>query len=773
MIIIINSVLFVFYAHGNYNYLWGIPGHLLTHSPEKVFRMFSYTWDNSYNLGGSRVVTHSCVLIAPLFIILHKILDPKFIYFLYKFLITTIAGISMFCFSKSIFREFNNIQNNQILPFLSAILYMFNPLTARWISSNIDLMTPYALTPVILYFLIKSASERKFLNTFLATIFLSITLLFNIGSIFVMLTLIILFVVLYSILSQKTEIIKNTFLALVISFLLTAWHIIPAAYHFLNNVGAWKSVGAMERFYSLRANIINTLGLINAWEMFASYNGYKIFYFSDIYKHFGILLLLMPIITFIPLLFLQEVRKNRHLVISVSFISIIGIVLAQGTNPSSPLSPFYKFLLENMPLFNAVRNSTKFDHLIVFSYSLLFPYSIFLLNKIINKKTDNIKHIGKITLFIVSIIALSIYSAPFWSGKLFNDYTTGIPNDVFSVSEYINHEKREGAVLILPGPWLSTYEWLHPYTSRSIYLSTIKENPIIFRYGGSLPLNVYARNFLEEFYKNFFLLQNMQILGLLRVKYLLVDETIDTSFYKHNTYPTTNISEINDYLKKRDDIKLVKKFGKITLYEYKGKLIPEIYVPIIYVYKLSDVSAIDIFYWNNVLCDKYNISLMDVAIGKTPTKDLELLETISEKINMSINSQNTNAFIKKNILLSAPAFEIYKNGNAKIINYTKINPTLWRVRVNATKPFMLSFAESYDPLWEARVYKDGKLVEKVSSIPLYGVINGFYINETGDLKIIIRYKPQDWFNIGLVISIITFLGCIVFLFYDWKIRKTI
>jgi hypothetical protein len=104
--------------------------------------------------------------------------------------------------------------------------------------------------------------------------------------------------------------------------------------------------------------------------------------------------------------------------------------------------------------------------------------------------------------------------------------------------------------------------------------------------------------------------------------------------------------------------------------------------------------------------------------------------------------------------------------------YQKINPTLWKVQVNATKPFMLSFAESYDPLWEARVYKDGKLVEKVKPIPVYGVINGFWISTTGDnLEIVIRYKPQDWFEIGLVISGITFASCLFYLFYDWRRSK--
>ena len=72
------------------------------------------------------------------------------------------------------------------------------------------------------------------------------------------------------------------------------------------------------------------------------------------------------------------------------------------------------------------------------------------------------------------------------------------------------------------------------------------------------------------------------------------------------------------------------------------------------------------------------------------------------------------------------------------------------------KPFMLSFVEAYDPLWEARVYKDGEKIETVKSIPLYSVINGFWINETGDIEIVIRYKLQDWFEIGLTISTLSF-----------------
>jgi len=84
---------------------------------------------------------------------------------------------------------------------------------------------------------------------------------------------------------------------------------------------------------------------------------------------------------------------------------------------------------------------------------------------------------------------------------------------------------------------------------------------------------------------------------------------------------------------------------------------------------------------------------------------------------------------------------------------------------------MLSFAESYDPLWEAKIYKGGKLIKKIKSIPLYAVINGFWIDETGDLEIKIRYKPQDWFEKGLIVSGLTFVGCLGYLGYDWRKGK--
>jgi len=112
-----------------------------------------------------------------------------------------------------------------------------------------------------------------------------------------------------------------------------------------------------------------------------------------------------------------------------------------------------------------------------------------------------------------------------------------------------------------------------------------------------------------------------------------------------------------------------------------------------------------------------------------------------------------------------------KEEPAEVVHYERVDPTLWKAEVVARKPFMLVFAEAYDPLWEARVYKDGKPVEKVRSVPVYGVINGFWINETGDLTIVIRYVPQDWFELGLKISATTFALCVFYLVWDWRRDK--
>jgi hypothetical protein len=79
---------------------------------------------------------------------------------------------------------------------------------------------------------------------------------------------------------------------------------------------------------------------------------------------------------------------------------------------------------------------------------------------------------------------------------------------------------------------------------------------------------------------------------------------------------------------------------------------------------------------------------------------------------------------------------------------------------------MLAFAESYDSQWIAYIdtgYNNdshqGNASKnfKTSSVPLYSIINGFYINRTGDYRLTIEYQPQKWFIEAAVVSLLTLL----------------
>lgn len=187
----------------------------------------------------------------------------------------------------------------------------------------------------------------------------------------------------------------------------------------------------------------------------------------------------------------------------------------------------------------------------------------------------------------------------------------------------------------------------------------------------------------------------------------------------------------------------------------------------------------------------YDLPYRHKSVIRTVLKEITCKQIYSgdylELFEMSNNSGKF--YIKKPIIYTNPV-HIYDYGSSMVLDdlpiigssfpkdppaevksFTKINPTLWKVKVSAKRPFMLSFAEVYDSLWEIRVYKDGEKVQTVKSIPLYSVMNGFWIDETGELEIAVRYKPQDWFEIGLLISALTFIGCFGYLFYDWRKSK--
>ncbi len=113
--------------------------------------------------------------------------------------------------------------------------------------------------------------------------------------------------------------------------------------------------------------------------------------------------------------------------------------------------------------------------------------------------------------------------------------------------------------------------------------------------------------------------------------------------------------------------------------------------------------------------------------------------------------------------------DIFENKKSNIfkLTYEKINSTKYKVHVEgANSPFTLALAESYDPLWTAKIDNT-----KIQPIPLYSVINGFPIDQQGSFDLIIEYEPQKYFYFGLLISLVTLAFCIGYMIFYWLRKK--
>jgi hypothetical protein len=193
-----------------------------------------------------------------------------------------------------------------------------------------------------------------------------------------------------------------------------------------------------------------------------------------------------------------------------------------------------------------------------------------------------------------------------------------------------------------------------------------------------------------------------------------------------------------------------------------------------------------------------NISLKDKESGlrwlysnstvlKQGTYNLQIYSDSQTDLDSVIvfETGNTNTSMNNN-KKSNEALDLFNQTEipspAQISEYKKINPTKYILSIiNASRPYIISFAEAYDPLWIAHTndYNNKNSNEnnnfRTNSIPLYSVVNGFFINKTGDYNLTIEYLPQKWFTEAGILSLLAFIGlfAISFVYKHWaSLRKS-
>lgn len=118
-------------------------------------------------------------------------------------------------------------------------------------------------------------------------------------------------------------------------------------------------------------------------------------------------------------------------------------------------------------------------------------------------------------------------------------------------------------------------------------------------------------------------------------------------------------------------------------------------------------------------------------------------------------------------------------GTVTISDYAQINPTTYSAKIDASQPFVLRFEKPYHSMWRAqiddrsyapiRVFSAHGGLSNIVEATEFPAINGYLIDSTGQLNVVVEYEPHNWYLVGLAVTILAFSSsCAYFGLQKWK-----
>jgi len=637
---------------------------------------------------------------------------------LYYYLFYALNGLSMYYMASVVYPS--NKDGKRIACWISALFYMFNPVLVG-VTPQADFS--YTVFPIILGLFIKSINTRfkdKIKLAFFASLFMFGFFLILVNySLFALLLFSFLLYLCFNIKNSR-DILLSFGVFFLIFFLINLWIIVPL-FFFLSTRGI-----AMIKAATFGAGTVipwefQSMGLLrNAMINALGFNTRNVYNQPGTFIPF--INLLFAIIAFSALL----IRPRSKNTIYFAILSIVGIIISNGPNP--PFGKIFVWAIENIWILRTFRTTGYVMALTALGYSVLIGLTVsnkiyqMMQNHFYKTKsgTYKIRYAAPKIMVGLIIILVLINGWPLVTGDFFYQYKqwpgnapVKIPYSYYMADNWLSQDNSQ-FYRILQLPYIQEYQsysW-HPTWS-----------PPVVPWIISKP---YATSDLlsNATYENDYTTM-ARLAGLLNVKYILVDG-YDSKFN------AGLLTQLND----QPSLRLVTSFDKIYLYEVNSTY----FVPHIYA-----------------------------------SSQIDLIDGGSDQAVRFIDSGNFTA--GKSVLflsdqLSASDWHFIEglagnNGYAPEIVVNDVNPTEYIVNVKASRPFFLVFGEAFDPYWVASV--NGKTVNKHFMVNTYA--NGWYINQTGYFDITLNYWPQSLFNIGIVVSLTTFIALCLYAFYPANKRR--
>ena len=489
-------------------------------------------------------------------------------------------GVSAYFLAKT-------INNTRVFKLTSVVLLLFNffLLNGWFIGERTKFSAYVALFLILAVFIKVYKGELKVIKgaIYNALIFF----FFNAGGLFGIslyggfaLTL-VTFIVFFSFLSiirKQFIIVKKIFQLLILSGIgfvfVNAYYLLPA----LSQVFTQYSVGMI-----VHGGVTGFIDWASEISAFASYSnifrlqGIAEWYdnpfhpYSWIYIHnmwFILASFIWPVLTLLTVYFYKK-REKVEIILYFFFLYLVSIIFTAGTHP--PFGFIYTFLMNHVPGFIIFRSPYfKFAPALFLSSSFLIAYFF-----------DYLKGRKRLIFTSLFIIVVLLYHFPYFAGNFFEwrkGYSTRVevPAYVYEFGKWINNEKKDDSrVLVLPPNdpafQYNVYDW--GYLSFQSLPTLISNKSVVIN---NDQLNNEERTLLMSLYsaiENDNQTLSDKLLSVLGIHYIVLekDKVIDSG--------ASISSDIRVYEEFAfSNGKLLKSFGKWSVYELEQSSLPSIYL---------------------------------------------------------------------------------------------------------------------------------------------------------------------------------------------------
>jgi len=688
---------------------------------------------------------------------------------LWFYLLFAFSGLSMYVLSTVVAK--NKVKPYHAVGVIAALFYMFNPFFALGVSHWPYLWLTYASLPLMLGLFIKGLNEQRGLKYIfiinLVWLFLSAGQFLNPKYAIIVWVPLLLYLAFHLIVNREKAVFiyscKFFLLLLVLWILLNSYWLLPNMLYIFQSISVtgdlYLAIGRtrLADFALNSAPLPEAMRLVGSWVLDSGFRGYPYVYWAQIYRSSLFILIgyLIPAIAFFPVIF----KKGKN-VLFFSLFLLGALVLMSGSQP--PFGPLNLFLT-HIPLMLEVFNlpNILFGIYSVVAYAVLFGLGTIMFTYYVGKKLPlrlpQKLRVGLKYVFAGTVIFLVIglYGFPLWTGAvaypgnaLLSSSNYQIPNYYHEASLWLSSDKEEGDFRIFPVPYSKAgyvaYVWPSggyqgPDLTESLLGKPLIAEPI----NGNLSLSI-ATSIVSNSTDNV-----AHILAFMNVKYIVLHNDVNWKLIDNYneqimySYIAATQKNLTNTLNSMAGFSYCRSFGQLDFYLNNYWTPMKVYATSNAIYcedseHLPEISELNQFTPHEVVI--------------LPNNQFNIEQTLHLPTNSSISDLD---------LLSNKTTPV-------LLTYEKLNPTLYNIEVDTSKPFFLVFSDSYDEGWVATV--DGHKLSDKYHFNANGFANGWYINKTGTYTIVLEFQPQKLFYTGSAISLTTILICTLYLGRN-KIKK--